>query len=113
METLIQLLSCRCTAVLGDIDLAGRRTDVDEVAEVADAFWGAGIRGTIGHGDAEISRVAEDARSTDVKPRHAAIGCREDIAGRRADDDFIAVDRVVCEIGDTRRVHCGSGVGKP
>ena len=88
------------TPVLGDVDLAGRRADVDEVAEVADTLRGTGVRSTIGHGDAVIARTAEDAGCTDVEPCHAAVGCREDIAGRRADNDLVAVDWVDCEIGD-------------
>ena len=104
------------TAVLSHIDLAGRRADVDEVAQVADALWCVRVRGTIGHGDAVIAWAAEDARLTDVEPRHPAIRGREEIAGFRADDDLVAVDRVDREIGDAGknplRIGSGQTVGR-
>ena len=61
MEILIQLLLVTAAAtVLGDVDLAGRRTDVDEVAEVTDTLRGVGVGCTVGQGEAVVAGTAED-----------------------------------------------------
>ena len=61
------------TAILGHVDLAGRRADVDEIAQVADALRRVRVRSAIRHGNAEIPRTAKDTRLADIEPRHPAI----------------------------------------
>ena len=97
---LIQLLlRAAAAAVLGDVDLSLRGTDVDEVAQVADALGGRRVGRTVGQGEAETAGAVEDRRVADVEPGHALVGGGEDPADGRADDDVLAVDRVDGEVG--------------
>ena len=100
------------TAVLSDIDLAGRRADVDEVAQVADALRCIGVWGTIGHGDAEIAWAAEDARLHRYRTRSRRhLMSRRDCRLTELMTMLVAVDRVDCEIGNPGKspLRIGSG----
>ena len=67
-------------AVLGDVDLTGRRTDVNKVVEVADARRGVGVGRAVGQGEAVVAGAAEDRRFADLKPGLATIRGRKDCA---------------------------------
>ena len=86
--------------VLADVDRAGARADVEEVAEVADALRGAGVGGAEGQGEAGVGGAAEGRRRADVEPGHALVRAFEDVAGARADEQVGAIDRVDDEVGD-------------
>ena len=115
--------------VLGDEDLAGaggrRGADVDEVAQVADALRGAGVGAPKARaklvlrraGRARQPKVAGVPMSNQVSPWFGGL---EDVAGARADEHVLAVDRVDDDVRVARgaaliavMVHCGSGAGSP
>ena len=99
-------------AVLGDVDLAGRGADVDEVAEVADARRGVGVGGTIGQGDAEVARVVEDRSGRRYRTRSRPWF---EVAKIRPVLELMTMSLLLtgltAKLAPPVNGHCGSGVG--
>ena len=100
-------------AVLGDVDLAGRGADVDEVAQVADALGSVGVGGTVGQGDAEVAGAAEDRRVADVEPGHAVVRGGEDLPVDELMTTSLPLTGLTAKLATPANGHCGSGVGRP
>ena len=99
--------------ILGDVDLPGLGADVDEVAEVADAFRGAGVRCTVGQGEAEAAGVAEDAGS----PMSNQVTPLFWVAKIRPVLELMMTSALstglTAKLAPPPKGHCGSGVGRP
>ena len=108
------LLAAAAAAVLGDVDLSFRGTDVDEVAQVADALGGRRVGRAVGQGDAESAGAAEDRRVADVEPGHALRWWWRR-SGRPTELMTMSwpLTGLTAKLAPPVNGHCGSGVGSP